>query len=277
MQKTIYILLFTLIGNLCFGQNIKPIDLAKKLLNKEVFENLEKYSTGEFKGHPNGQDLSENVKLNFRLLNQSENTAVVNITIKDSIGKGFDAYLHFKKDSIWKINAFRALAMTGILEQIKNEFEKMSESEIDSLIISEKDSEHKMFETKDDFQFQLENIKLTLEFDDNIINHFKENQMEFERLKDLALKELETKKKDDERSSKLLGDLNSEYKKILISSISTGGYQLGNCIEFLIGGMVDNTVGYFYLKEEQDLPKMNPSRIIMIRKIGNGWYMYKTT
>lgn len=277
MQKTIQLLIFLLITSLSFGQNIEPIDLAKKLLNQEVFENIDKYSTGEFKGHPNGQDLGENVKLNFRLLNQSENTAVVNVTIKDSIGIGLDTYLHFEKDFIWKINAFRALAMTGMLEQIKNEFEKMTESEIDSLIISKKNSEHKMFETKEDFQFQLENIKLTLELDDNIIKHFNENKTEFERLKNLALNQFETKNTDNEKSSKLLEDLNSDYKKLFISSISTGGYELGNCINFLIGGMVDNSVGYFYIKDKKDLPKMNPSRIIMIREISNGWYMYKTT
>lgn len=277
MQKIIHLLLFLLITNLGFGQNIEPLDLAKKLLSKEVFTNIDKYSTGEFKGHPNGQDLGENVKLNFKLLNQSKNEAVVNVTIIDSIGKGLDTYLHFEMDSIWKIKAFRALAMTGMLEQIKNEFEKMTESDIDSLIFSERDSEHKMFETKEDFQFQLENIKLTLELDDNIINHFKTNQKEFERLKDLALKQLNTIKADSERSPKLLENLNSDYKKLFISSISTGGYELGNCINFLIGGMVDNSVGYFYIKDKKDLPKMNPSRIIMIREISNGWYMYKTT
>ena len=107
MKKQIQLFIFLLITNLSFGQNIEPIDLAKKLLNQEeVFDNIDKYSTGEFKGHPNGQDFDKNVQLKFRLLNQSENTAVVNVTIKDSIDVGLDTYLHFEKDSIWKINAF---------------------------------------------------------------------------------------------------------------------------------------------------------------------------
>lgn len=277
MQKTIQLFLFLFITNLSFGQSIEPLDLAKKLMSKEVFKNIEQYFTGEFKGHPNGQDLGENVILNFKLLNQSENLAVVNVTIIDSIGKGVDTYLHFEKDSIWKIKAFRSLAATGMLEKIKTEFEKMTESEIDRLIISEKESEYKMFETKEDFQFLLKNITLTLELDDNIINHFKTNQKEFERLKDLALKQIEMEKTDPKRSSKLLENLNADYKKLFISSISTGGYELGNGINFLIGGMVDNYVGYFYIKDKKELPQMNPNRVIMIRKINNGWYLYKTT
>ena len=32
-----------------------------------------------------------------------------------------------------------------------------------------------------------------------------------------------------------------------------------------------------FVKDKKDVPEMNPSRIIMIREIGNGWYIYKTT
>lgn len=277
MQKIIQILIFAIISNFGYSQNIEPIDLAKKLLSKDEFENIDKYSTGEFNGHPNAQDFDENVSFSYRVLDQAENTAVINVTIKDSAGTGLDTYLHFEKDSIWKINAFRALAMTGMLEQIKNEFEKLTDTEIDSLIEAEKDEKHKMFESKEDFKNKIGNIKLTLEFDDNIIKHFNENKDEFERLKNLALSEIETIDSNVERSSKLLENLDFEYKKILIASISNGGYGLDNCLNFYIGGLVDNEVGYIYVKDKKDLPKMNPNRIIMIREIGDGWYLYKTT
>ena len=93
----------------------------------------------------------------------------------------------------------------------------------------------------------------------------------------LALTQLEKEKVDEETSLKLIENLKPDYQKLFISSVSTGGYELGNCINFLIGGMVDNSVGYIYVKDKKDLPEMNPSRIIMIREIGNGWYIYKTT
>ena len=103
------------------------------------------------------------------------------------------------------------------------------------------------------------------------------NQAEFERLKNLALTQLEKEKAEEERSIKLIENLKTDYQKLFVSSVSTGGYELGNCINFLIGGMLDNSVGYIYVKDKNDLPEMNPSRVIMIREIGNGWYIYKTT
>jgi len=276
MSKIISFYIFSLITTLSFSQNIEPLELAKKLLNKDSFEDLEKYSTGEFKGHPNGEDLGKSVKLNFRLLNQTKNSALVNVTIKDSLDKCIDTYLHFEKDSIWKISAFRALAMTGMLEQIKTEFEKMSESAIDSLIIYQKDSDHKMFETKEDFKYQLANIKLTLESDDNIINHFNKNKADFLKLKGEVSTIDFNQEEPTYRRTNLKEKLKSNYDQLLINSITTT-FHCDDCFEFIIGGMLDNTVGYLYVKDIANLPEINPSRIIMIREIGNGWYIFKTT
>ena len=70
--------------------------------------------------------------------------------------------------------------------------------------------------------------------------------------------------------------LKSDYKSLLINHISTR-YNCENCFEFIIGGMIDNTVGYIYISKGQSIPKMNPSRLIMLREIGDGWYIFKTT
>jgi hypothetical protein len=103
MLKPILISLISLFPILCFGQILGPMDLAKKLMSKEAFTDIDKFSTGEFDGHPNGQDLNGNPTITYKLLNQTSNTAVVNLSIKDSLNNGFDSYLHFKKDTIWKI------------------------------------------------------------------------------------------------------------------------------------------------------------------------------
>jgi hypothetical protein len=178
------------------------------------------------------------------------------------------------------MTAFRALAMTGIIEQVKVELEKMTPQQVDEIIARNKKAtkdDISMFTSKEDYYFQLGNAKLTLELDDNIIKHFITNQAEFERLKNLALAQREKEKIDEERSIELVKDLKADYQKLFIFSVSTGGYKLGNCINFLIGGMVDNTVGYLYVTDKKNLPEMSPDRVIMIREIGNGWYIYKTT
>ena len=169
--------------------------------------------------------------------------------------------------------------MTGMIEGAKKELEQLSTKKVDSLIaISKNDTTgNSMFKSREDFDFQLGNLNLILALDSEIIDHFNKNKIEFERLKDIAFKNLDTTKADEERSIKLCNGLENDFHKLFISSIETGGYELGNCINFSIGGMLDNTVGYLFVKDKKDVPEMNPSRIIMIREIGNGWYIYKTT
>ena len=197
---------------------------------------------------------------------------MVNVTILDSLENGIDTYVHVEKDKDWKIKAFRALAMTGFMEQALLEMEKMTEEQIDILIKQDKET----FKSKEDFYQELENIKLTLELDDTIIEHFENNKEKFEKLKN----ELQNTKfdKDEQSYRKInLGEqIKTDYKKLLISTISTS-FNCESCFEFVIGGMVDNTVGYLYIPNKKNIPKMNPSRIIMIREIGNGWYLFKTT
>jgi len=274
------ILILILILSTSYGQNIEPLELAKKIFGKDSLANIDNYVTGEYKGQPNGQDLQKGSTTKFALLGQTDKTAVVGMTILDSTGKGLDTYLHFEKDTVWKMNAFRALAMTGIIEQIVQELEKMTPKQIDEIIAQSKTKkgEEVMFKSRGDYDFELGNAKLTLELDDNIVKHFLKNQAEFERIKNLALKELETKKPDAERNLRLVEILKTHYHKLFISSVSFGDYKVGGyCLSFLIGGMLDNTVGYFYVKDKKDLPEMNASGVIMLREIGNGWYIYKTT
>jgi hypothetical protein len=280
-RKSTLFFLVILFNITAFGQAIEPLDLAKKIFRKEPFPELEKYVTGDYKGHPNGQDLQNGSTMRFLLLGQTSHKAVVAMTILDSANKGVDVYLHFQKDSIWKMNAFRALAMTGIIEQAKNELEKMTPEQVDDLIRKSKKSKDKelaVISSKEDYNFELGNATLILELDENIISHFQKNKAEFERIKDFALKELENKKSDGERAVNLVENLRVDYRKLFISSVSYGGYELGDkCLDFSIGGMLDNTVGFLYVANKEDLPEMNDSRVIMLREIGNGWYLYKTT
>jgi hypothetical protein len=278
MKKNLSIfLIILLLTGTAYGQNFEPLELAKKIFGKDSLANMNQYVTGEYNGRPNGQNLQMGSTTKFTLLGQTTTKAVVGMCILDSTGKGLDTYLHFEKDSTWKMNAFRALAMSGIIEQIKNELEKMTSKEVDELIKKSKKDKHPIFKSRQDYDFQLGNAKLTLELDENIQKHFLGNEKEFERIKDLALKQLGNERADNERSIHLVEDNKSDYRKLFISSVSTGGYELGNCIKFLIGGMIDNTVGYLFIKDKNDLPEMNPDRVIMLKEIGNGWYIYKTT
>jgi hypothetical protein len=280
-RVTVILVLLILTAGAIYGQAFEPLDLAKKIFAEDSLTNIDNFINGEYKGHPNGQNLQKGSITKFTLLGQTINKAVVAMTILDSTGKkGLDTYLHFEKDTCWKMSAFRSLAMTGIIEQVKFELENMTSQQVDELIKKskkEKNNDYAVFTSRQDYSFQLGNARLTLELDDNIIKHFLANKAEFERIKNVAFKELETIKTDEERSTMLAENMKPAYQKLFISSISFGGYETGNTLNFLIGGMVDNSVGYIYVKDKKDLPQMNSDRIIMIREIGDGWYIYKTT
>jgi hypothetical protein len=278
-KKITTLTILVLIISTAIGQSYEPFDLAKKIFSQDAFPNIKNYSTGEYNGEPNGQDLQQGVITKFTLLGQTEKNAVVGMTLLDSTGKGVDTYLYFEKDSIWKMSAFRELALTGMVEQVVQYLEKMTSLQIDEMIEKskkEKDA-YGMFESREDYDFELGNARLIIGLDDNLVKHFLANQLEFERIKNLALKQLETTEVDEENSIRLVVNLKKDYRKLFISSVSTDVYGSGNVINFLIGGMVDNSVGYIYVKDKKYLPEMSPDRIIMIKEIGNGWYIYKTT
>jgi len=272
-MKKLLASIFLIICGIVNAQELQPLELVKKVFtDKQFAENTTKYAIGEYEGRPNAKDFLENTDLKFKLLNQSENKAVVNVTIFDSLGNGIDTYCHLKKDNAWKIEAFRGLAMTGVLERLKLEIEKMTEKQIDSFIKTGKEG----IESRADLYRQLAFINLTLALDDIIVVYFKENEAKFEELKNkISLIDLDKEEKYY-RKINLAEKIKYNPKELLINSISTCDY-CANCFEFIIGGMVDNTVGYLYVPKGDVAPEMNPSRIIMLREIGNGWYMFKTT
>lgn len=271
------------------SQELEPLELVEKVFTEQEFiPEIAKYSSGEYNGNPSVNDLAEGTNTSFRLLNQTNKTAVVNVTLTDSLGKGFDTYVHLmkttysdgefdnyveKKETNWKIVAFRALAMTGMLEDILQEMEGMTENQLDSFLISDMGKE--TFESKEDFYREMENIKLNLALDNEIIEHFESNRQGFEILKDEIL-EIEANDTSDYKERNLGEKIKTKYKKLLISTVSDSFY-CTDCIKFVIGGMIDNSVGYMYIPNENQVPDMSPSRLIMLREIGGGWYLFKTT
>ena len=73
------------------------------------------------------------------------------------------------------MHAFRALAMTGMIAGAKEELEKMTAKQVDDLIEESKkakNKDHVIFESREDYNYQLGNATLIIELDENIIKHF---------------------------------------------------------------------------------------------------------
>ena len=261
------------------SQALEPLEVAKHIFGKTKFADLPHYSTGEYQGHPNGQDLPPTATTSFLLLGQTPTKAVVAMNVADAKGIQVDTYLHFQKDTVWKLSAFRSLAMTGMLAKVSEQLEALTPQQVDQMLKSAANDKEKnyTFATRAEYEFTRGNTKLTIASDEQIIAHFKHNQAEFERIKEAGLQELQGKTAANAQDKELAKPLEAAYRKLYISSVRSGGDELGSGLNFLIGGMVDNAVGYLYVKDKKDLPEMSANDIIMLREIGDGWYLYKTT
>jgi len=272
MKNLQFIFTFFLLSQVVTAQSYPPLELVKKTFTDTAFaKELPKYSTNEYKGQPNANNLNEDAILNFKILEELEKSAVVNITLTDSCGKGLDFYIHLKHDSIWKISAFRGLAQTGIIEQVLFMYGNLNESQVDSLLAEDQSG----FKSKEDFYQKMFNMRLTIALDDDIIAHFKKNEKAFNQLKKKVMNS-----PIDEKTyyNKILLDSNTleDANNLLITGVSFSE-SCSRCYQFLIGGILDNTVGYLYIPKGVEPPKMSPSPLILLRPIGNGWYLFKTT
>jgi hypothetical protein len=265
-------------------QDSIPFDLTKKYISGELGD-FRSILTGEAKEQDfNPKKISSNAEISFETLLCNANKAVIAVAIQENKDHT-DLYVFWTRDNEWKINALRALWLPGMFYMmldkykdldeigIKHEYEKMFN---DLKKRSDTISDEKVVEsigTLKDFRYEINNMKLTIASDKDLMEHFNINQDKFNAL-------LTTVQKNALSSAEPLRvSKNSQYKNemqdILISSISN--LDDNNCISFMIGGMIDNSVGYFHCENPDNVPAMSDNRYIMIRCLGNGWYLYKTT
>lgn len=258
----------------------EALKVAQIIFGKDSVPDISKYITGEYDGTPNGRDLG-NATLHWRVLDQRDSLALINLTAVDSSGNGADLYLRMVKDTTWKLQSVRSLAMTGMMQAELEELEQMPQGYLDTLIAAaQKDKQGnalKMLTSMDDYHFLVGNLRLALALDDSIADHFQRNKAAFNRLKDSAVAEIQRTPKQKGKYRKLLRKYTQDYKKLLIENVVTGEAEGPAAIRFLIGGMIDNFVGYMYVADKKELPDLYDSDLIMLRDLGGGWYLYKTT
>ncbi|MBN8824347.1 MULTISPECIES: hypothetical protein [unclassified Spirosoma] len=261
-----------------FCQNLEPLELAKRIFDKSDFPKLPNYMSGEYEGHPNGSDLPKNSVTRFQVLDQTNQQAVVALTILDAGGQGVDNYLFFRKESVWKLYAVRALAMNGFNFYLKKMLERLTPRQIDSVVTSsKKNPKASLFSSKKEYAFKLGNARLMTSTDDQLIHYFKAHKAEFEKLKQLMLNRNNYVDADKESKRRFGENLKSASEKLFLSYSPTGDDNFIDATELVIGGMVDNWVGYVHIPDKKDVPVMSAGHIILLREIGNGWYLYKTT
>ena len=244
--------------------------VVEQYLMADTFPDFHKYLSKKAEYGADTPVLGENIKYikdstevirTYRLLLETDTMVVYAMTVS-FLGKTSDMYLYMTfEDGDWKIKQLRTLAMTGFMEIIVDSLETMPTIP-DSLVHLYK------------------SCKLVLSSDAELKQFLKDNIEKFERLLSeyqnseltthvLAPDMLNAHESDNEQYSaiqKMLLDFPLHLIKI------ENGYY--NCN---IGGMLDNQVGYLYIPEGVEVPKMNAARFIYIEHIIGNWYIYKTT
>jgi hypothetical protein len=287
MKYRILILLMFSISIICKSQtNSEPLDLVTKYFNKEL-RNYKYVLIGEAKEQNfNPKDIGKEVNKEFEILSEEIDNAVIGITLNDG-EHNTDLYAFLVKNDEWKIKAFRSLWLPGFFYTMLEEYNDLDESGIEKkykeMIEIAKQKNDTIGEidiiaevgTIDEFAAEIQNMKLTVSSDKDLIDHFKENKKQFENILKLILSDTTIVTKENWRINKKDIEFKTDLNKMLISSIS--GNETNKMIDFSVGGMIDNSVGYFYCKDKNNIPEMSDNRYIMIKDLGDGWYLYKTT
>lgn len=173
-----------------------------------------------------------------------------------------DLYFYLKYADGWKISTMRSLAMTGLIEELY-------------LALKAKKSP-----TQEEADV-LANFELVLASDQKLREWFHRHTEALNRLVRLARSSVKTDPRvRDGSKTQYIRDDDKEYPEIAsgLKRLHLSGINIvpdGN-FEFVIGGMLDNTVGFLYAPTNTP-PRINPSNYIWVEELSGNWYLFRTT
>lgn len=188
-----------------------------------------------------GEELPKKVQVSFRKLKESKTNAVYAALVKkDNQTQDWYAFL-VRVDKVWKLRAVRTLALPGLFSMVlKGLAEKSSRSE------------------EEEWQYQ--NMLLTSSGDKALKNYLKSNRAKFDKI--VALMKTGENKQAEATSKSMFVEVQGKEEGIF---------------KLLIGGIMDNSVGYLFVPPGESPPKMSPQKYIYVEQIIEGWYIYKAT
>lgn len=198
------------------------------------------------------QEASLNERLTIDTLVQiSPGRAVARLPAGQSLQ---DSYIYLEKvGGRWKVSATRALALTGPIREAVADLENN---------VALRDRE-----------FLLRNFRLTLATDAELKAWFGTNKAALEALRNdyLAARTNEAWRiAEGEDKGSPLSDRMRALGLIAIAPGESSG------VEIMIGGVVDNSVGFLFVGEQAP-PPMSDDEYIWVESIGDGWCLFRTT
>lgn len=225
-----------------------PEWLVESFFTQKKFPEKSKYYMGEmlqFYDSPTiGARTPDTIETKIRELQHIESQVIYAISQSDQ-NTTVDWYCIINQDNTkWKINAIRRLALSPFVYMIYDSLQK-NQNLPDSLI------------------FMKNNIELMIKSDAKLKQYLVDNLNTFENIISFI-----NQNKEEDAKEKL--------KKLFLDSYYRDD-RFSGCIFFLIGGIIDNSVGFIYSKDSAKIPVMSPNEYIYIEKIIGNWYIFKTT
>lgn len=256
---------------------LEPLQIAEQFVAPAGWPEMRDYlcceAAGQAKRETLGQQIPARLQRVCQLVQQGPATAVVAVELRDSLDRK-DFYLHFSKEAgAWKLLAIRNLAMTHLGPPMVEILAGMPAAEVADYDQKHPDASH---------AFTLGNLRLWTSADADIAAHFARNRADFQQLLGLV----QTGKyfapapsiapASSEQAANADPAVHALLRKLFLAQVTRRETSCDSCLEFVIGGKVSSTVGLLYQPKAALLPPMHPDHLIVLKALGDGWYLYKT-
>ena len=270
MRNKLPVILLAILLGACAQPSLQPVMVAKKMFQVNADEKfINAHSTGDYGGSPSGRTLPADMQRSFLLLQQRGENSTVAINLRQG-NLISDKYLFFTKDSgSWKLSAIGSPTLAQMNVRKLRAMQALSPAAVDSILRDAQQYTDPEYKTREQFDFIVNSLQLKLAPDDTLIAHFNKYRPRFDSLLITAKQAIQ--QPHDEYSS-FVNTQTPAYRPLLISNITTGGFLPKECIDFHI---LYDQVGYLYTPDEKYLPELRPDKVMMVRKLGKGWYLYK--
>ena len=258
---------------------LPPLRIAEQFVAPAGWPEMKEHLCCEVAGQAKKQTLGQQIPVRQRrrceLIQQDSATAVVAVELRDSASRR-DFYLHFRHDSTgWKLGAIRSLAMTHLGPPMVALLTGLPKAEVANYNRKHPDASH---------AFTVGNLRLWTSADADIAAHFHRHQADFQKL----LHRVQagkffapTRPGPDEPAAEQAANADPAVhvllRRLFLGRVTRRATAGGTCLAFVIGGKTTSSVGLLYQPEAHNLPAMSPNGVIVLRPLGEGWYLYKTS
>lgn len=275
MKRLLFVCLFAINCTLhaqYAGDTLSPLRVVEKYVSPNGFpEKLRHFCCEMYQewSAPTtlGQQLALTVHRDVHLLYQDTAKAVVTVWLHDSV-TSMDVYFYLQHRQVWTVYAVRSLVMKDFA---KNELKRL-----DSIPVSQRGKPYANI-SNHTWQFDYDNTVLWGKPDTVLAQYFYDHRAAFVKLENIRAKKFPITAGDTiNHSVSVDKKMRKQMNKLLLRDILIDSRAVGTVL-YHIGGVLDNSVGYMYQPDPAKLPKVSAGYFILIRPLGNGWYLYKTT